>query len=108
MCSDGVNESAARYARLRQVDAAGRVRDLEPALAVNRFGAQTRGRLARRAHDLRGRVGVVKNVTAVLNDERVSEADRADFRMMLQSSVTSLHALLDDLIVLSRLEAGHE
>src|ERR671913_744593 len=33
LCSDGVNESASRYARMQQVEAASRVRDLELALA---------------------------------------------------------------------------
>lgn len=44
----------------------------------------------------------------MLNDDRVPESERIEFRMMLQQGVSSLQALLEDLIVLSRLEAGHD
>ncbi|MEX0801997.1 MAG: sensor histidine kinase [Candidatus Binatia bacterium] len=109
LCSDGVNESASRYARLQQVEAAGRVRDLEQAIAQLKEVERQRADAWREAaHDLRGNLGVVKNVTEVLNDERVPESERTEFRMMLQQGITSLHALLEDLIVLSRLEAGHD
>jgi signal transduction histidine kinase len=51
---------------------------------------------------------VVKNVTEVLNDDRMPESERAEFRVMLQQGVASLHALLEDLVALSRLEAGED
>jgi hypothetical protein len=48
LCSDGVNESAAHYARLQQVEAAGRVRDLEQALSqIRELDRQKSGCLAR-------------------------------------------------------------
>ena len=109
LCSDGVNESASRYARMQQVEAAGRVRDLELALAqLRELDRQRADTWREAAHDLRGKLGVVKSVTEVLNDDRVPESERGEFRMMLQQGVSSLHALLEDLIVLSRLEAGHD
>lgn len=58
------------------------------------------------AHDLRNKVGVVNNMTEILN--RVPDQVRADYLTMLQESVASLRALLNDLTILSRLEAGHE
>jgi signal transduction histidine kinase len=60
------------------------------------------------AHDLRGKLGVVKSVTELLTDDRLPESERSEIRMMLQQGVDSLHALLEDLIVLSRLEAGQD
>lgn len=109
LCSDGVNESASRYARLQQVEAAGRLRDLEQALAQLRSLERQRADAWREAaHDLRGNLAVVKNVTEILTDERLPESDRSEIRTMLQQGVESLHALLEDLIVLSRLDAGHD
>lgn len=109
LCSDGVDESASRYARMQQVEAASRVRDLELALAqLRELDRQRADTWREAAHDLRGKLGVVKSVTEVLNDDRVPESERGEFRMMLQQGVSSLQALLEDLIVLSRLEAGHD
>ena len=107
LCSDGVTESAVRYSRLQQVEAAGRVRELEWALAqVQEMERQRAEAWREAAHDLRGKVGVVNSVTEVLKDS--AEQERADHLMMLQESVASLRALLNDLMILSRLEAGHE
>lgn len=109
LCSDGVNESASRYARMQQVEAASRVRDLERALAqLRELDRQRADTWREAAHDLRGELGVVKSVTEVLNDDRVPESQRGEFRMMLQQGVSSLQSLLEDLIMLSRLEAGHD
>lgn len=109
LCSEGVNESASRYARLQQMEAAGRVRDLEQALAqLSELERQKAGAWREAAHDLRGKLGVVKNVSELLTDDRLPESERSEIRMMLQQGVASLHALLEDLIVLSRLEAGQD
>jgi signal transduction histidine kinase len=109
LCSEGVNESAWRYAHMQQIEAAGRVRDMERALAQLKDLERERADAWREAaHDLRGKLGAVKNVTEVLNNDRMPESERAEFRTMLQKGITSLHALLDDLLVLSRLEAGHD
>jgi signal transduction histidine kinase len=107
LCSDGVTESAVRYSRLQQVEAAGRIRDLERALAQVQEMERKRAEAWREAaHDLRGKVGLVNSVAEVLTD--VPEQEQADYLAMLQESVASLRALLNDLMILSRLEAGHE
>ena len=109
LCSDGVNESASRYARLQQVEAAGRLRDLEQALVQLRSLEHQRADAWREAaHDLRGKLGVVKTVTEILTDDRLAGSNQREIRTMLQQGVESLHALLEDLIVLSRLDAGHD
>ncbi len=107
LCNEGVIESAVRYARLQQVEAASRLRDLERTLAHVQEIERDRAKAWREAaHDLRNKVGVVASVTEVLNS--VPEQVQADYLTMLQESVTSLRALVNDLTILSRLEAGHE
>ena len=107
LCNQGVIESAVRYSRLQQVEAASRLRDLERTLAHVQEIERDRAKAWREAaHDLRHKVGVVASVTEVLNS--VPQQVQADYLTMLQESVTSLRALLNDLTVLSRLEAGNE
>jgi signal transduction histidine kinase len=109
LCSDGVCESAAQYARLQQIEASGRVRDLESALAQLKELEYRRLELWREAaHDLHGSLGVVKNATAVLNHEPLPEPIRAEILSILESGVAALQTLLDDLMILARLEAGYE
>jgi signal transduction histidine kinase len=109
LCSDGVCESAGQYARLQQAEAAGRVRDLESALSELGELEKRRGQTWHEAaHDLRGSVGVVTNVSRVLTYDDLSQPERARFAAMLQKGVTSLHSLLNDLLGLARLEAGQE
>jgi signal transduction histidine kinase len=60
------------------------------------------------AHDLRGHVGAVANVSAGLSLENAPAAVRDRFVQLLQRSVSSLVAMLDDVMDLARLEAGHE
>ncbi|HTF33206.1 MAG TPA: sensor histidine kinase [Myxococcota bacterium] len=109
LCSDGVCESAGQYARLQRAEAAGRVRDLEFALAeLSELGKRRAQAWHEAAHDLRGSFTVVKNVSKFLTDEDLSPTERARFAATLQRGVTSLHALLNDLLGLARLEAGQE
>jgi signal transduction histidine kinase len=107
--SKGVVESASGFARMQQVEAAGRVRDLEQALVQVKELERSRAETWREAaHDLRGNLGAVKNVTELLSRKEAPEQIPSESLTILQKGVASLHALLDDLITLSRLEAGHE
>ncbi len=109
LCSEGVCESATQVARLQQAEAAGRVRDLEHALQELRALERRRAEAWREAaHDLRGNLGVVSNVAAVLNFDDVTAGERAQFTQALQRSVVAQKSLLNDLMDLARLEAGHE
>ena len=108
LCGDGVVESAARYAELQQLEAVGRIRDLEHALQELTKLDQQRGEILRRAvHDVRSSFGVIKNISDQLGDE-TDESAKAEFLLLLHRSVASLHDLLNSLLVLSRLEAGQE
>ncbi len=109
LCGDGVCESAARYARFQQIEAAGRLRDLEQALAQLQADDKERAQRWREAaHDLRSTVGVVTNAASVLERDGVPEAARVQMSQVLQRGTTSLRDLLADLMDLARLEAGQE
>jgi signal transduction histidine kinase len=111
LCADGVTESATQYWRLHQTESAGHVTDLEQALAALHAIERSRAEAWRvAAHDLRGSVTVVKGATTLLRDTAapLSNPDRVEVAKILNSSVSSLHEMLDDLLSLARLEAGHE
>lgn len=109
LCSEGVCESAYQYARLQQTEAAGRVRDLEQ--AIQQLQDMDHSRLAvwrEVAHDLRGNVGIVKNAATALRHRDLPEDMRDRSIAILEHSVASLVVLLNDLLDLSRLEAGRD
>jgi signal transduction histidine kinase len=109
LCSEGVSESTAKYFDLQQIEALGHVRDLEQALEQVKELERQRGELWREAaHDLRGNLGVVANATAGLSLQGVPDPLRDNFLRLLKKNVSSLHTLLDDVMNLARLQAGHE
>jgi signal transduction histidine kinase len=104
---EGTSESAARYVRLQQAEAAGRVRDLESSLHALQALEDERSKLLREtAHDLRGSVGVLASTTALLAQPQVAGPARDRFHNLLQERIRSMGALLSDLVELARLEAG--
>jgi signal transduction histidine kinase len=109
LMNEGVSESAGQYFHLRQVEAAGYVRDVEQALEQLRELERARAELWRQAaHDLRGDLGVVMNASEGLATGNVPPALREQFSRLLQRSFSSLHSMLDDVMSLARLQAGHE
>ena len=109
MAAEGVEHSIAEYVRLQQASAASRVRELE--LAVEQLQQLQRQRATiwrQAAHDLRDNVGLVSNATNVLSHLAATDAIRAQSLGGLERGVSSLRALLDDLLSLARLEAGQE
>ncbi|MEA2490384.1 MAG: hypothetical protein QOH21_2176 [Acidobacteriota bacterium] len=111
LCADGVTESASQYWRLHQTESAGHVNDLEQAMAALQTLDRSRAEAWRTAaHDLRGSVTVVKGATTLLSGSGLplTEPVRAEVAEMLNKSVASLHEMLNDLLSLARLEAGHE
>lgn len=111
LCADGVTESATQYWRLHQTESAGHVNDLEEALSSLQTLERSRAEAWRTAaHDLRGSVTVVKGATTLLNDTANDPSDpiRVEVAGILNKSVASLHDMLNDLLSLARLEAGHE
>lgn len=109
VCGQGVAESVAEYARLQQAEAAGHLDDLKQALErLQELDRRRAEAWHEAAHDLRGNVGIVTTSTSILADEAAPEPLRARAFAILQSSVSSLHQLLEDLMSLARLEAGRE
>jgi signal transduction histidine kinase len=109
LINEGLGESADQYFRLRQLEAEGNARDVEQALQQLRALELKRAELWRQAaHDLRGNLGVVSNVTNVLTLEGVPLQSRDQYLALLQRSVSSLHAMLGDVMNLAKLQAGHE
>jgi len=109
LINDGLGESAGQYFRLRQLEAEGNMRDVAQALEQLRGLERERAELWRQAaHDLRGNLGVVSNVTHVLKFENMPLEKRDQFVALLQRSVSSLHAMLGDVMNLARLQAGRE
>ena len=109
LCTDGTSESVAKYFELQQVEAKGQVRDLSRALEQLRELELSRAEQWRQAaHDLRGNVGVVMNATAGLAMPGGAMSSREKFLGILQKNVASLYSLLEDVMNLARLQAGHE
>lgn len=109
LCVAGVSDSAEQYWQLQQAEAADRLRDLEQAVVtVNEIETARAAGWHQAAHDLRGGVSVVSVATSLLNDEELQESDRRQTADILKKSVSSLHDMLNNLMELARLEAGHE
>jgi signal transduction histidine kinase len=107
LCLEGTCESASRYVRLQQAEAASRVSDLESSLRALQALEDERSKLLREtAHDLRGSVGVLASTTALLAKPQVAGPARDHFHNLLQQRIRSMGALLSDLVELARLEAG--
>ena len=109
LCSTGIETSVHEYFALQEQEAAGHVKDLENALEEIREVERERADLWQQAaHDLRGNLGVVANVTVGLTRHGKPDSSRDDFIRILMRNVTSLHHLLDDVTSLARLQAGRE
>ena len=109
LCMEGSCESASRYLRLQQAEAASRMRDLEESFnALQKLENERAALLHETAHDLRGSVGVIANVGTALAQPQVESSQRDHFHQLLQQHIHSMSALLTELMELARLEAGRE
>lgn len=105
----GIEQSAHQFYQLRQMEAAGHVKDLEAALDdVTELDRQRALLWEQLAHDLRGNVGVVAAATRALQMKSPPDDPRERFTRMLDRNVESLRHLLDDVTSLTRLQAGTE
>jgi len=105
----GMSESVGQYSRLLRTEAAGRLQALQEAMQrLNEMELERAALWREAAHDLRGDVGVVRNVTELLRHTVRDEGKAATSLQLLERSVASLHALLDDLTTQARLDAGQE
>jgi signal transduction histidine kinase len=104
-----VGESTAQFFELQQLEAASHIEELDGALDDLLELERLRAELWQQAaHDLRGNVGAVANVTAGLSLEALPAAARERFLTLLQRNVSGLNHLLNDVTSLARLQAGEE
>lgn len=104
-----MSESVGQYAGLQRVDASARLRALEDALQELTSLEGQRAQAWREAtHDLRGNLSIVNNVANVLQSAGSRAPPLQISLRMLERSVASLRALLDDLTTQARLDAGRE
>ena len=110
LCADGVSQSATKYWQLHQAESAGHANELEQALhALQDLERSRADAWHTAAHDLRGSVTVVRGATSLLKDgDSLPEPLRTEVAGLLTKSVSSLNEMLNDLLSLARLEAGHE
>ena len=109
LCSEGISKSVEELNRLQRSEAEGVFQDLQQAVAELRDLDRQRAEIWHEAaHDLRGNVGLVTTTTSILTEEGVPDTLRTRAFTLLQSNVTSLQSLLEDLLSLARLEAGRE
>jgi signal transduction histidine kinase len=107
--NEGILGSVTEFHRLQRTAAEARVLNLESALRELRSMEHQRGQLLREAsHDLRGSFSVVQGAASLLDIEELPEEDRAQTMQILQNGVSSVQHMLNDLLDLARLEAGHE
>jgi signal transduction histidine kinase len=106
---ESVGESAARYARLQQDEAASRMRDLDEAVQQFRRLERHRATMLREAaHDLRGSMGVITNASALLARSEATQQSRAESYRVIDRAISATQVLLKGLLDLARLEAGQE
>lgn len=109
LINEGVAESAARYAKLERMEAAGRASDLSQAMAqLQKLESHRTALIHQAVHDLRGNAQSVHLLAQVLSDTTVPEAQRQEHAMLLQNSVEVLGSMVGELMELARLEAGQE
>jgi signal transduction histidine kinase len=109
LINEAISESSAQFERMRQADAAGRMGDLERALASINEIERNRATLIHQAvHDLHNDVAGVSMAANVLGRTSITEPDRVESATILSQGVQGLTAMLNELMELARLEAGQE
>jgi len=104
-----MSESVGQYARLQRADASARLQALEDAhRALAALERQRAEAWREAAHDLRGNLTIVHNVASMLQSTTPRAPPLETPLRMLERSVASLHALLEDLTTQARLDAGRE
>jgi signal transduction histidine kinase len=107
--NEAIGESTTQFERMRQAEAAGRVRDLKRALAsINEIQHHRAALIHQAVHDLHNDVAGVSMAANVLGRTSITDTDRVEFATILSQGVQGLNAMLGELMDLARLEAGQE
>jgi hypothetical protein len=109
LVNDTISESAGQYERMQQAEAAGHVGDLRGALASVSQIERHRSILYHQAiHDLKNDVVGVNLAAARLGKTAMADTDRVESASYLKQAVEGLNTMLEELMELARLQAGHE
>ncbi len=109
LVSGAIGESTTQFERMQQAEAAGRLNDLEGALAaINEIEHRRAALIHEAVHDIGGNVFGVALAAKLLGRPDIAMGDRAEFAKLLETGVQSVSAMLSDLKELARLEAGRE
>lgn len=109
LVNEAIGESTGQYERMQRAEAAGRMSDLEGALAnINEIERRRAALIHEAVHDLDGNVFGVALAARVLGEGGIADSERADFAQLVQDGVQSVTVMLHDLKELARLEAGRE
>lgn len=109
LSTKSINTATEQYWRMHQAEAASHVQDLEQALATLQELEQLRANTWREAaHDLRGSMSVIEGSSSELSNDDTPEHLRHAFFDLMNQGLSSLQLILEDLMFLARLDAGHE
>jgi len=101
--------SVQKYDELQRLQASGRAATLQHAVdQMHQLALHRNEMLRTSSHDLRGSIGIVSSAASLLQMDGLTEQERQQFLDMMSRSLTNVHAILTDLMDLSRLEAGQE
>lgn len=109
LVNDAIIESTAQYERMQQAEAAGRLSDLESALAsINEIERRRSALIHEAVHDIDDKVYGVVLTANLLGEDGLAAEERVDFGRLLKEGGQSVSAMLSNLKELARLEAGRE
>jgi signal transduction histidine kinase len=109
LVNEAIAESAAQYERMERAEAASHLGELDEALDRVKEIERSRAALIHQSvHDLSNNVFGVQMAASLLGSATIAEPRREEFATLLDQGVTSVTAMLGDLMELARLEAGQE
>lgn len=109
LMSETILNSVQKYDELQRLEAVNRVSTLQEAIdQMQELSRQRSDMLRASSHDLRGSFGLVNSAAYLLNTEGLNEQDREQFLNILNRNLGNIKSILNNLMALSRLEAGEE
>ncbi|WP_018623174.1 sensor histidine kinase [Spirosoma luteum] len=109
LMSETILSSVQKYDELQRLEAVNRVSTLREAIdQMQELSRQRSDMLRTSSHDLRGSFGLVNSAAHLLNTKGLNEQDREQFQNILNRNLGNIKSILNNLMALSRLEAGEE
>ncbi len=109
LVSEAISASADQFERLQQAEAAGRLGDLEGALAhLNEIERRRSTLIHQAVHDLHNNVIGATFAADSLDGASPPDTERLEARNVLNQALNGVTAMVNELMELARLEAGKE